>query len=229
MRPYLRRSPAARTARARAWRPLVLLLPLQACLAGAAGRAGLQLSSEASDYSPTVRLTMALARADAADSTQDGWRVHVDSAVVSAPGTFVSGAPAIMRDVRMSALVVRFGRPVRDSALSAAERPWTVLARSPELPVADSLHYGERLRVPRALEFALPAAPLAGTDGTGIVFQITAAAVSVPVRLADGTLLPGRVSDARVVRVYACSAFRLDGRVDRRRRKALERRYTAVC
>lgn len=212
--------------------PLVVIV---GCATAGRARDGINLSSEASDYSPTARLAVAIERpptaaARPADGDPDTtWTVRVDSGTVAAPGQYVPSAPAIMRDVRMSALLVRYDEARVRTGRGGLEAPWTVVARSAEQLVADSLHYGERLPLPAPLRFALPPAPeLASPAGTGVVFEITASAVSEPVRMADGTVHPGYVAP-RGVRVYACSPFRVDGRVDRRRERALASRYTAVC
>lgn len=201
---------------------------LTGCSRASRADTGLTLSSETSDYSPAVRLSFGALLAPDSTAARREWQIRVDSALVSAPGAYREGSPPIMREIRITALLVRFGRLDATPRAEGLERPWTVLARGDEVPLADSLRYGERLRVTGPWTLTLPAAPLERVDGTGLVFEITAAAVSQPIRMANGALLPGRVT-RRGVRVFACSAFRLDGRIDRRRARALASRYTAVC
>ena len=240
MSPESTASRASRRTAATIFRITPLVVVIVGCATAGRARDGINLSSEASDYSPTARLAVAIERpptsaAQAADGRPaDGdhdttWTVRVDSGTVAAPGQYVPSAPAIMREVRMSALLVRYDDGRVRTGRGGLEAPWTVVARSAEQLVADSLHYGERLPLPGPLRFALPPVPeLASPAGTGVVFEITASAVGEPVRMADGTVHPGYVAP-RAVRVYACSPFRVDGRVDRRRERALASRYTAVC
>ena len=235
MSPESTASRASRRTAATIFRITPLVVVIVGCARAGRARDGINLSSEASDYSPTARLAVAIERPPtAAVRPEDGdhdttWTVRVDSGTVAAPGQFVAHAPAIMREVRMSALLVRYDDGRVRTGRGGLEAPWTVVARSAEQLVADSLHYGERLPLPAPLRFALPPVPeLASPAGTGVVFEITASAVGEPVRMADGTVHPGYVAP-RAVRVYACSPFRVDGRVDRRRERALASRYTAVC
>jgi len=180
---------------------------------------GYNISSDQSDYSPTVRLAIALAPLL---SRMDSIVVIIDSGSVSAPGVQVSDAPAGMSGLYIAALVTR---PTNSEERDPSVRPWSVIEQSDSLPIADSLRLGER-RILRAMRFSLPRPAAFDPRESYLTFRITGQATTRDVRLADGRLIPGRPGR---IRVFACAAWTLDGFVKTRRSRALASAYGTVC
>lgn len=204
---------------------LALLFLVTGCALGRRPAGTLSLSSEGSDYSPVVRLVVAIVPPVGARNSMAPLVVRVDSGAVHAPGELLPESRPIMRTLRVSALLADFAGE-RPSGAGTAP-PWREVARSAPQPLVDSLRYGERVAL-SSMTFTIPSPNRDSAAANGIVFEITGRAVATPVQLEDGTFLPVR-DDAEGIRVYACSPFRLDGHIDRRRAKALRANYVSVC
>ena len=105
---------------------------------------GFNVSSEQSDYSPAVRLAVALPMAPLVSSS-DTLTVVIDSAVITAPGAVSSDTTPVMRDLYITALLAIRAAPVR--ATNGPPEPWHAIATGDSVLLADALH----LRVPRAV------------------------------------------------------------------------------
>ena len=195
----------------------LLALALSACAAFNRPRDAYTLSSERSEYSPTLRLAIAVA--DSGDSIV----VRVDGGTVVAPGS-VGGAPrVVMRNLHVQALVARASTPVE----GAPPEPWSPLAASESAPLADSLLLG----IPRELgpmRFAIARPEGLDPRRAWLVFRIVGQAITTPVRYSDGTEVASRAVEGGV-RVFACADRTLSGHLDRTRRKKLERAYLSAC
>lgn len=202
------------------------LLLVTGCALGRRPAGTLSLSSEGSDYSPAVRLAVSIVPSVGAPDSTAPFVVRVDSGAVHAPGELLPDSRPIMRSLRVSVLLAEFARE-RPAGPAGPSPPWREVARSAPQPLADSLRYGERVAL-SSMSFAIPAPRVDGAAANGIVFEITGRAVATPVQLEDETFLPVH-DDPEGIRVYACSPFRLDGRTDRRRAKALRANYVSVC
>jgi hypothetical protein len=203
-------------------RRLVLLLPLLAACR-TFGRGGPEIvSSERSDYTPVVRLQVAT------QAVGDSVLVDVERGSVLAVRPELMLAPPLMRDLRLTALLVATPADVGDSAGAARGAPWSVVAEGRSAPLADSLVPGESQAVaPRRWVLRRPAGAPAPRR-TWIVFRITGDAMTSAVRLADGGAVPAaRVPDG--VRVYACAERDATGRRDRARARRQRASYGAAC
>ncbi len=192
----------------------LLLVALAAC-AHARPRGAYLLSSERSDYSPVVRLAVAVA--DAGDSVV----VRVDSGMVVAPGA--GRASVVMRDLRIEALLVTSPPPAAD----VTRAPWAPLAASAPQPLADSLLLGVAEPLP-PMRFVVARPPGLDPKRSWVIFRIVGDAITTPVRYADGTTVASRPVEGGV-RVFACADRSLAGRLDRRRAAALAVAYLSVC
>ncbi|MEO7966106.1 MAG: hypothetical protein ABIT38_19560 [Gemmatimonadaceae bacterium] len=191
-----------------------------ACAHLTPAHAALNVSSVGSDYSPqlSAKVTTTI--------SSDSVVVHLSDAKILAPGDAIGIAHPLMRDVTIEALLVG-APPALPSVTDGATPPWEPLAQSETRLLADSLFIGVAHSV-TAMRFAL-ARPV-GLDParSWLVFRIRATGVATPVRLENGTLLPGRdVRDG--VRVYACSDRSLNGAKDRERAKKMRKSYLAAC
>jgi hypothetical protein len=194
---------------------------LVACAAGCASAAqpvsGLIVSSEASDYSPTVRLAVSLSTADVAgDESLVG---TVDSATIYTAETAVPDTASIMKDLYLTALVAS-----RQRTTSGTAPRWQELARSDSIRLADALRLGEARHV-RGLRLVIPNTSGLNPRAAWLVFRITGAVI-----------LRDRVGDSVVartiphgIRVFACAAWNLAGHRDKRIEAALARQYNAAC
>ena len=192
-------------------------------VAGCAGRAGLapgpNISSERSDYSPSLRLTVSQ---QALLSRPDSIVVVIDSGVVTAAGIQSPQSPAEMRNLYITALIAK--RSVTAGVRDARTPPWVVVAESDSALIADSLRLGET-RPLETLRFAVRRPNTLDSSRVNLVFRITGIAVDEPDkgRAARPLIRGGRI------RVYACSDWTLDGLVDVRQQKALAEAYNSVC
>ena len=198
----------------------VALLLAIGCLRPHAPPSPWNVSSVASDYSPTLSVVAAIAPVPPGDSLA----VRIDSGVLAVPGELRDGSRAIMRDLTVTALVVAPTTGGVDS--TGVPRPWTPLAWSAPLLLADSMRYGEQ-RAVGALELRLPAPPQAGA-ARWLVLRVDGTAHGDSLRLQDGSVLPGR-DVAGGIRVFACAAWNLDGRTDKPRVRAMRARYSSAC
>src|SRR5690348_2512863 len=164
------------------------------------------VSSEASSYSPVVRLAIAV------DTTADSIFVAIDSGFILAHGITRSGGAA-MRDLTLEAVVAR--KPQDHASSSKLIEPWVVLAASQPLRLADSLLFEATERLtPLRLSLSRPA----GLDlhESWLVFRIRGTAVTNRIQLDDGRVIPAEVRPGGV-RVYACSQRNLAGTLDKDR------------
>jgi protein-S-isoprenylcysteine O-methyltransferase Ste14 len=206
-----------------AWLPRVLALLLAVALAGAStgcasgARRSYVVSSERSDYSPVVRLAIAV------DTTADSIGIRIDGGTVLAPGDPSTRDVPIMRGLSIEGLLVT--APTGATAdTTGAPPPWTELAASAPALLADSLLLG----VPRevgAMRLAVARPRALDPRRSWIVFRIRGAAVTTPVHMADGTVVPSRVIEDGV-RVYACAERSLAGTLDRERARRLSEATT---
>jgi hypothetical protein len=184
---------------------------------------GHNVSSERSDYSPTVRLALRLPVLPTAPSG-DTLTIVIDSGVVSAPGAPAADTLPIMRRLYLTALLAV---PAPPGNAARPVEPWLDVAQSDSVLVAEALRLGERRALGGIrLRLARPAA--VDPASAWLVFRITGAAMTREVHLPDGrTVAPKSVAGG--VRVYACADWTLAGYVDRRRAAALRRAYTGAC
>jgi hypothetical protein len=185
------------------------------------------ISSVASDYSPTVRFTALV-------HVTDSVRVRVERTRVLAPGEVFEGMGPISGALRMQAMIVTAAdSTARDASAEAGaarngvHKRWTERSSSVAQPLVDSLYMG----IPRAvspLEFSLALPQGVAARESWLVFRISGASIGTPVRLADGDVRPA-VIDSGGVRVFACAAHNLDGRLDRIRSEQLATAYNAWC
>jgi len=187
----------------------------------------MNVSSERSEYSPTIRLAvrMPLLR----DSLVQGGTaivVRVDSGVITAHGVLTPSELVVMRNLKITAVVATF--PTEGSQRGSLAHPWAELARSADQHLTDSLRYGEGAGLP-PMTFVIPIRHERSRVANGLVFEITGIAMSTPVRLVTGELRPGRTLGEGSIRVFACSIFRLDGSIDGAREKNLRARYVDLC
>src|SRR5690349_17483417 len=110
---------------------------------------GYNVSSGQSNYSPTVRLAIALTPLLL---RPDSIVVVIDSGSVSAPGVQASDTPAAMRSLYIAALLTA---PTRREERDRSAPPWREIAHSDSLAIADSLRLGETQRL-RLMRFSLP-------------------------------------------------------------------------
>ena len=185
---------------------------------------GYNISSERSDYSPAVRLAVALPVVSATANT-DSIVVVIDSAVVTAPGAVAADTSPVMTDLYITALLATHA-PTRE-ANQGLTAPWRALTASDSVLLAPAL----RLGVPRGLgQLRLTLVPPRQFDPrqTWLVFRVSGTVQTNAVTLADGTIIPRRPRPGGV-RVYACADWSLAGYIDEVRAKALARAYTAAC
>ena len=206
---------------------LALCCAVAGCRATAHVGAGMNVSSETSEYSPMIRLavrtpivTDSLAREGTAIV------VRVDSSVVTAHGSPAPGALVAMKELRISALLAAF--PKAGAQPGSLAHPWRELARSEDQHLADSLRYGERSSVP-SMTFVIPVRKNELKTANSVVFEITGIAMSTPVRLATGELRTGGMMGKGSIRVFACSIFRLNGSIDKSREISMGIQYVGVC
>jgi hypothetical protein len=204
-----------------------LLATFGACRATSSVATGMNLSSALSEYSPSVRLAVEIPlRVVSLDRRATNIVVRVDSGFVRAYGVFAGNGLVVTRDLRISAILAAF--PSAEPERRNSTTPWTGLAHSADQPLVDSLRYGEaRALSPMTFVISTQHEGLRGANG--VVFEITGEAVTTPLRLATGGLLPARTMGKGSIRVFACSPFRLDGSVDTHRQKHLDTRYVEVC
>jgi hypothetical protein len=204
--------------------PCCLLASIAACTHPRLAPAGFNVSSERSDYSPNVRLAIALPVVPTAAS-HDTITVVIDSAIVTAPGAASSDTTAVMSDLYITALLA-----TRASAADAANgppEPWHALAAGDSMLLADALHLGEPRAVGHLVLHVVPPSPLDPAE-TWLVFRISGVAMTNAVRLEDGRIIARRPVPGGV-RVYACADWTLAGYIDKARAKALARAYTSAC
>ena len=182
---------------------------------------GPNVSSESSDYSPTIQLTVSLTPLL---SRPDSIVVLIDSGTVKAPGVQPPKTPAAMSNLYLTAFLAT---PTRSPVRDASTPPWAAVAESDSVHIADSLRLGETQRLP-ALRFAVPRPQPFDASVASLVFRITGKAATIEIRLADGRAIAAAAGGGKI-RVYACADWTLDGFVLERRRKALRRAYNAAC
>jgi hypothetical protein len=199
------------------------LLVASACAHPRLAPAGFNVSSERSDYSPTLRLAVALPIVPTG-KMYDTITVVIDSAIVSAPGVTSTDTTPVMRNLYITPLLATRG--LGDESATGIRPPWRALAAGDSAPLAGALRLGERVALGRIQLHIVPPSAF-DPARSWIVFRITGDAVTKPVKLADGTMM-GRRS-VSPVRVFACADWTLGGYVDRGRAKALARAYTAAC
>jgi len=209
--------------------PLLAALSCVALLSGCfvRGGGGTLISSIGSSYSPVVSFAAKV-------SVTDSVRVQVDRARVLAPGEVFPGMRAVAGAIEMQALLV-FANPDADLSKpttapsidrNGTRKPWLERAGSNTLRLADSLLMGvEQTTGP--LRFTLPLPAGADRSASWLVFRVTGPSVAMPARMADGTVAPMFAMPA--IRVFACSATNLDGKIDAARQRQMTEAYSAVC
>ena len=196
---------------------LAILLAAVGC-ASTRGEQAYIISSEMSDYSPSVRLAVTV------DTTANAILVTVDSGVVRAHGT-VRRVGAVMRRLTLEPLLA--GVPPKSASAEDRARTWVPLAVATAMPIADSLEFDQPIPI-RRLQWSIPRPVNLALTQSWLVFRITGDAVTGRVAMADGRVIPSR---ERVggVRVFACSDRSLVGAVDKSRAKVQARSYTEAC
>ena len=176
------------------------------------------VSSEASSYSPVVRLVITV------DTTADSILVAIDSGSILAHG-IARSAGAVMRDLTLEAIVAQ--KPEEHASSSKLIEPWAVLAASSPHRLVDSLVFEKT--VPLALLRLSVLRPV-GIDphNSWLVFRIRGTAVTSQIQLADGRVIPSEVRPGGV-RVFACSERNLAGTLDKDRARRLAKAYASVC
>jgi hypothetical protein len=183
---------------------------------------GYNVSSVHSDYSPAVQLAVAIPLVDSS-AGRARVTVVIDSGTIVAPGAATPDTTPVMRDLYLTALIVTAAPASNDGP----PKPWASIAQSDSVPLADALRIGVARPVPR-LELHVETNHPIDVAHTWLAFRIHGAAMTEPVRMADGQLIPARRVPGGV-RVYACTDWTLAGYVDRRRAKALASAYNAAC
>jgi hypothetical protein len=206
------------------WRLLLAFSALSGCVHPRPASGGYNVSSERSDYSPTIRLAVALP-VIAPAARHDTIIVVIDSAVVTAPGAIAADTSPVMSELYITALLAT--RPSAREVTPGLLEPWRTLATSDSVLLISALRFG----VPRSvghLRLALVPPTTVDPSQTWLVFRISGTVQTNAVMLADGTMFPRRPRPGGV-RVYACADWSLAGYVDKTRAKALARAYTAAC
>jgi hypothetical protein len=182
---------------------------------GACGRVPVapSVSSERSDYTPSMRLSVSPKTVRA---RRDSIIVQIDGGQLSAPGMQAPNVSAEMSNLYLTALLA-----TPQVVGNASTAPWIAIAESDSIHVADSLRLGQT-RSLSPMRFALPRPNTLDASRAFLVFRITGKTAT---RL-DAT---HRNLQSRKVRVYACADWTLDGFVDAQREKALTDAYTSVC
>lgn len=177
----------------------VLLIAAFVVSACASRGGAFHISSLSSAYAPAAALW---GRTHISDSLVI---IDVDSMLVRDPGRHSPSSPASLAEITVRALLV-----------TDAREGWHPQAASSEVPVVDTLRWGES-RVVHRLRFAVPRPPAVSLAETWIVLEFRGRAL----------LLGG----GRLVRTYACSARNLRGRspLAERRAELLRANYLAVC
>lgn len=203
---------------------LLATLILASCLPRRTAPRGFNVSSERSDYSPVLRLAVAI---DSLAARPDSLVVRVDSGVVTAPGELRPGSRPIMRGLAIVAVLAVPGAAVDTTGPRRALRPWRAIAASEPQPFVDSLRYGEAQPV-RALRFILPRPDSADAARAFVLFRVQGGSVAEPVRMANGSVAPARTFVGGVT-VFACPTWNVSGRIDRERARTLAKHYGAGC
>jgi len=211
-----------------AWLSSLASVVLSGVLIGCAHQrlaaAGYNVSSERSDYSPTVRLAIALPLAPP-DESGDTVTVVIDSAVITAPGTRAADTLPVMRNLYITALLAT-SAPGHDKGGPPAQ-PWLAVAASDSALLTDALRLGTPKRL-REFRLHIPMPHALDRARTWLVFRVTGIAVTREIQLADGRVIaPKDVSGG--VRVFACADWSLAGYVDQLRARGLAHAYTAAC
>jgi hypothetical protein len=157
-------------------------------------------------------------------SRPDSIVILVDSGSMSAPGMQPPTAPADMSNLYMTALLTT---PTRVAIRDPGTAPWTVVAESDSIHLADSLRLGESRRLP-SLRFSLGRPATRDPKHMLLVFRITGKASTEDIHLADGRVISARVNAGRI-RVYACADWTLDGFMNEQRTQGLAKAYSAAC
>lgn len=202
---------------------IVGLLPLFACAHLRRAPAGYNVSSERSDYTPAVRLAVAVPTLDTAGG-RTSLTIAVDSGIITAAGGESRDTVAAMRGLYLTALLVT---PTTRQQDAGPPSPWQAIAQSDSVLIVDALRLGVPQQLPRVQLSIATATPLE-PGRTWLVFRITGGVMTQEIKMPDGQVIPARrVSGG--VRVYACSDWTLAGYVDRKRAKALATAYNAAC
>lgn len=200
---------------------------LSGCLAR--GGRGLTVSSVRSSYSPVVSF-------NAAVRISDSVRVQIERVRVLAPGETFEGMGPVTGRVDMQALIVTanpdadLSRAVIDgldgSDRNGTRKPWVELAAGQSVRLADSLMMGVEQRTGPVV-FTIPVPSDTRPASSWLVFRITGAAISMPARLADGSVAP--LFELPPIRVFACATKNLDGKTDAARQRVMKEMYSAGC
>ncbi len=199
---------------------VLLLFTATACTRPAFAPAGINVSSDRSDYAPTARLAVALGSLNRSGDTID---IVIDSGNLAVPGDAVGGDGGNMFNVYLTALVVT---PIQRRKNEALPNPWEAVAQSDSQLVIASVPRGERralgpmrLRVPRPHGVA-PA-------DAWVVFRLTGSVIPHTAKVVG----QASSSPPRTVRfrVYACADWNLNTRVDRKRSKVMNASYLQAC
>lgn len=181
------------------------------------------MSSERSDYTPAVRLAVAVPTLDTVGG-RTSLTVAIDSGIITAVGGESPDTVAAMRELYLTALLVT---PTTRQPDAGPPSPWQAIAQSDSVLIVDALRLGVPQRLPRVQLNVATSAPVEPSR-TWLVFRITGGAMTQEIRMPDGQVVPARrVSGG--VRVYACAEWTLAGYVDRKRAKALATAYNAAC
>ena len=208
--------------------PLFAVVSCVALLSGCFVRGGgTSISSIGSSYSPVVSFS---ARVHVTDSVH----VQLNRVRVLSPGQVFVGMGAVTGAIEMQALVVT-ANPDADLSKAATastidrngtRKPWLERAASGGVRLADSLFMGvEQTTGPLRFTILVPAN--ADLSASWLVFRITGPSVATPARMADGTITPMFAMPA--IRVFACSAKNLNGKVDAARQRLMNEAYSAEC
>ena len=193
---------------------------MAACTKPALAPAGINVTSEHSDYSPSAQLAVALGPLTAHADTVE---IVVDSGSLAVPGEGGGDAGA-MYNVHVAALVVTRATAPKGNALP---RPWLALAESDSQLVLTSIARGERRPIgPLRLRVVRPANVDPGD--AWVVFRITGVVIPRLARM-EGQRPGPTLPDAQRFRVYACADWNLSGRIDRTRAKVMTTSYLKAC
>jgi hypothetical protein len=188
------------------------------------------VTSDSSLYTPVTRFRARV------DVHPERLVVIVDSTTVAVPGEAIPGAPPLMSDLYLSAIVAVADSTSRsvvsriegNSRHSMADRRgWTPLAASDSVLLVPELRYGETASLP-TIALTIPGAFTNDPRTLWLIFRIDGNTVELSAPLHAGGAVQRRDLPGGV-RVYACGDRDLLGQLDPMRARALKHAYGIGC
>jgi hypothetical protein len=184
------------------------------------------VSSDSSQYSPSVRALVATSREGRAVV------VVLDSGVIAVPGRYAPDSPVMMRNLYLTAYIAAPNTtPVSlvrdDSARFADRRGWRAVAESDSVLVATQLRFGERVAI-RSVRLPM-SDPSDGDRARWLVLGISGQSVDLRMQFDETGGLRAGSPGGRRLQVYACGDRNVAGQVDTARSRGLRRAYGVSC